>query len=892
MKFNVALLTIISAASALPIIKKRASSNPYLVCGASDFACKQEQNTLCYEQVNECWKTETDSSKCSELSSLCNEVWSSDNSQNVVKAAQNVVKAASTVVSAAKTIPTYATSVKASKTVPTTTTTVAVKTVPTSTTTTVAVAVKTVPTSTTTTVETSSATGETTFKPNKENVKLLGRANYYEDGYLWFGLTGSGIEYKFTGKSTSITVNSDGNSSNPCRVKIYADGKAYSDIFVESKEIEIPIEFDESAEHIVRFVKVSESANGTARIYGIKADGKIEPTSEGEKKIEFIGDSITCAYGVDGADTDSFSTKNEDGTKSYAYKVAQKFNADYSMVAFSGFGIISGYTTNGERLTTSTVPQYYDKLGFSYWNQFGSDGTQIKNVKWDYNDFVPDLIVVNLGTNDNSYLQGVSSSEKRQSEIEAFAEEYQDFIAQIRSANPDSEILCTLGIMGQELYSQVEEAVNNYVKETGDKKVHAFKFNVQNISKNGKAVDWHPAHQSHVEAAYELIEEIESLYGWTADSNVNIEVDATNQNFIVNSAASASSSSSVSSASSVTAATNLRATKTPPPTNTTTKNPPTTTNTTTKNPPSTTTTKVPPTTYITSKVPPTTTTATSTTKNPPPTNTTTKTPPGTYTTTSTSSAKNPPPTTSTKSAPGTYTTTTTSSAKNPPPTTSTKSAPITSTTVVTSVKTVPVTTTTTTSVVAAKTIPTSSTTTTTVAVKTIPTSSTTSIKATKTVPTSTTTTTTVAVKTIPTSSTTSIKATKTVPTSTTTSVKATKTVPTSTTTSVKATKTVPTSTTTSVKATKTIPSSTTTVKSTKTVPSYTTTTVTKNSTQTSYSSSSSSDYFSCAAADYACKVKMANLCYEELNNCWSQPYSESVAAQCQKINDNCSKIYQ
>ncbi|ORY36265.1 hypothetical protein LY90DRAFT_673106, partial [Neocallimastix californiae] len=265
-----------------------------------------------------------------------------------------------------------------------------------------------------------------TFKPTKENVKILGRGLYQEnEGSLWFGLTDSGVEYKFNG---------------------------------------------------------FECPNGSVRITAIKADAeKIEPTADAEKKIEFIGDSITCAYGVDGTEG-TFSTKTEDGTKSYAYLASKQLNADYSMVSFSGFGIISGYSTDG----------------FSYWNQFGSDITQLKEVSWDASQFVPDLVVINLGTNDNSYMQNVKGD--RAKEEADFVEEYVKFIEQIRSVHPDAEILCTLGIMGQELYPQIEEAVSTYKAASGDEKVNAYKFNQQNINKNGKGIDWHPAPQSHVEA--------------------------------------------------------------------------------------------------------------------------------------------------------------------------------------------------------------------------------------------------------------------------------------------------------------------------------------------------------------------------------------------------------
>ncbi|WP_059041925.1 hypothetical protein [Paenibacillus rubinfantis] len=71
------------------------------------------------------------------------------------------------------------------------------------------------------------------------------------------------------------------------------------------------------------------------------------------------------------------------------------------MVSLSGYGIISGYTENGEKLLTHLVPDYYEKVGKS---EGKFDGTLVpQSLNWDFNKFVPDLIVVNLGTNDDSY---------------------------------------------------------------------------------------------------------------------------------------------------------------------------------------------------------------------------------------------------------------------------------------------------------------------------------------------------------------------------------------------------------------------------------------------------------------------------------------------------------
>ena len=124
--------------------------------------------------------------------------------------------------------------------------------------------------------------------------------------------------------------------------------------------------------------------------------------------------------------------------------------------------MISGYSGNGKINDALLVPNFYDKFCFT-WSWF--DGEQTANYDWDFSQYQPELIVVNLGTNDNSYTKGDPDK------CAEFEKGYVNFLKEIRAKNPNSEILCTLGIMGQELYPSITDAVDTYKTETGDSKV-------------------------------------------------------------------------------------------------------------------------------------------------------------------------------------------------------------------------------------------------------------------------------------------------------------------------------------------------------------------------------------------------------------------------------------
>ncbi len=354
----------------------------------------------------------------------------------------------------------------------------------------------------------------TTIVPDWNNVKPLGRTHPLKDA-LWLVQSGSGAEFTFCGTRAEVTIL--GNLNAPMssdadrhtRIAIEVDGRRVVDDMINAKAKTYTVfQSDAPREVTVRIIKLSEAAHSTCGIGSITVDaqGGIQPTARKARRIEFIGDSITCGYGVDDADRNhSFSTKTEDVTKTYAYQAAQMLDADWSMVSYSGYGIVSGYTaTPGQAVPNQRLPKFYAKLGFSA----GTFQKKIAaSIQWDFSAFVPDVIVVNLGTNDDSYVKG---NAERAAE---YREGYVAFLKDIRANNPDAMILCTLGIMGDALYPSVKEAVEAYTAQTGDTHIAAMRFDVQRPA-DGYAADWHPTYKTHTRAAQKLAAELRTLMGW------------------------------------------------------------------------------------------------------------------------------------------------------------------------------------------------------------------------------------------------------------------------------------------------------------------------------------------------------------------------------------------
>ncbi|MCQ2490069.1 MAG: GDSL-type esterase/lipase family protein [Ruminococcus sp.] len=341
---------------------------------------------------------------------------------------------------------------------------------------------------------------------DKASVKLLGRT-FSEDGILWLTHSGTGCEFVFTGCTLSLTIGADndcltdGKRCNMPRIAILCDGRIIvKKVIEQSNERFSIISSDTPVTKTVRIVKLSECAFSLAEVRSAETDDDavIAPTAEKPLKIEFIGDSITCGYGVDDSNIQSeFSCEAENALKTYACTAAELVGADYSLFSYSGYGIISGYTADGVRNTNEILPQWYDTCGFSYSTV---SGTKLQDIQWNFSSFVPDIIVLNLGTNDNSFCSFHNEA------YNEFEDRYLDFLRIVRRNNPDARIICSLGIMLDEPLPFIENAVKRFC----DSRVSVFRFTAQD-GLLGFGSNWHPSEDTQHRAGEELADCIRTM---------------------------------------------------------------------------------------------------------------------------------------------------------------------------------------------------------------------------------------------------------------------------------------------------------------------------------------------------------------------------------------------
>lgn len=341
---------------------------------------------------------------------------------------------------------------------------------------------------------------EMSYPAESNFVKPLGRT-FMRDGSRILSHTCSGVEFAFRGTAADITLTSNCKTSK-ARAAFYVNGEMVKDTMLNNTEETFRIfESTEPQNCIISVVKLSEAAYSNIGVKSINVTSEygIIPTPARKHKIEFIGDSITCGYGIDAADQyEAFATTNENGEKTYAALIGKHFKADYNVISWSGIGVYSSYTESSKPNQSFLLPPIYGKTA----------PNELSNDMWDFTQWQPDLVVINLGTNDNTWTKGI------QERADLFGAAYYEFIEQVREANPNAYIICSLGVMGSKLLPEIKEQVALYSANTGDYRITTFEFDYRDGVNDGFGAGFHPSAVTHQKMADKIIPFIEQIMGW------------------------------------------------------------------------------------------------------------------------------------------------------------------------------------------------------------------------------------------------------------------------------------------------------------------------------------------------------------------------------------------
>ena len=209
--------------------------------------------------------------------------------------------------------------------------------------------------------------------------------------------------------------------------------------------------------------------------------GILPPRKMTGRKIEFYGDSITSGNHAEKGRRENDEKAQPNNYLSFSARTARAFDAEYACIARSGIALTTRYKPWETEMTN-----FYDRTV-----PFADD------PEWDFSRWQPDVVVVNLLTNDD-WFWGNSTNIPPD---EWFRQRYKAFIETLRRHYPEAYFFCVLGTMpavadwpppNPDMVWAIETAVESLNRD-GDPKVYSLMFKYQHPDP-GHPSSWHHEH--------------------------------------------------------------------------------------------------------------------------------------------------------------------------------------------------------------------------------------------------------------------------------------------------------------------------------------------------------------------------------------------------------------
>jgi len=335
-------------------------------------------------------------------------------------------------------------------------------------------------------------------KPTDKHIQYVGRICFDNPERPRFTFPGTQINARFTGTSLKMIA-------KPCSGYFMAQidtAEPFKVAFTGQRDSVVTLATAlADGEHTVRLMYVIEGYDLKPSFWGFVLDSNarlLPPPPLPERTIEFIGNSITCGYGNESYDkNDHFEYETENHYLGYAQMTCRALGAYAHVVARSGIGVYRSY--GGPKKGT---PENVMTTEYEYTNLYD------RSERWDFSRFQPQVVCINLGTND------LSTNNYDEKLLKAA---YKKFLVQVRGHNPKAKIVYLCGSMlgGKEL-AIAQKALNEVVDEArkaGDQEVYRFDFTPSDGSLHYGA-DWHPSVWQHQLMAAELTAYLRKIMQW------------------------------------------------------------------------------------------------------------------------------------------------------------------------------------------------------------------------------------------------------------------------------------------------------------------------------------------------------------------------------------------
>lgn len=302
--------------------------------------------------------------------------------------------------------------------------------------------------------------------------------------------SGSSLTTTFQGTGLAVTFDASGDATD---YEVIVDGqrRAENKIELTKGEKSYPVVSGLPAgKHTVTVHRRTEASTGWTLFKGFTVTGGalVATPTPFAHRIEFVGDSITCGYGTEcKTASEAFSTKTENHWLTFGAGASRALAADAHFVSWSGKGMYANYGND----QSPRMPELFPRT-------FGNEATPV----WDFGSWKPDVVVINLGTND--WNGGVNTA----AEIETFKTTYRAFIDKIAGYYPG---VVVFGVGNAIVGKSHTDAVKAIMDGYGSPDRRYILFSVKASEGQGC---YHPSAATHARWSDELAAAIKDAKGW------------------------------------------------------------------------------------------------------------------------------------------------------------------------------------------------------------------------------------------------------------------------------------------------------------------------------------------------------------------------------------------
>lgn len=357
-----------------------------------------------------------------------------------------------------------------------------------------------------------------------------------------FAWSGSEMTARFKGSALSVILelppaDAEYDPAKDERVfTSWVDGKATLVATKAGKhQYDLATGLDPDAVHEVVLHREFEAAGGLTTFHAFVPGPGTEllPPRVRTRRIEIIGDSISCGYGVLGADgACPFTYGTQRHSLSYGSLAARTLDAELTSVCVSGKGLTRNENgDDGGELSrdpayppgtiANALPQLYGKLDPTKptYDAIYVAHPDVPGIPDPAGiaiaprpETAPQVVVVNLGTNDFNF----------DVEDARFVAAGIDLLDRVRSIYPEAHLFFALSPMlsdslGAKIRTRATAALRTIVDsavQRGDQRAYYMQFIEQRQARDGLGCSGHPSPRTHELAASQLVQAIQSKLCW------------------------------------------------------------------------------------------------------------------------------------------------------------------------------------------------------------------------------------------------------------------------------------------------------------------------------------------------------------------------------------------